>query len=175
MAALVLLIAQFENLATGMFRDIYSRAGEDSRSGVEELFFLDFINSPETDWIFGRGMDGSYLQEVRNEETGEVSDTRSGIETGYLDMVLKGGLVYDLVIILFMFYALRRTFVRENNSEIKYLGVILLTYFIDMYTTNPVNLYSPRSIIFWFIVSVLIQHKKVVESVEQHRDNVLNQ
>lgn len=156
-----LLFSQFSNLSSGLFKNMSNRADEDTRSGVEELFFIDFMNSPESDWIFGRGIDGSYMQIVKDKETGDISDRRSGIETGYLDMMLKGGLIYDLIIILFMFYALKGAFSKQNSLHIKYIAIILLTYFIDLYTTNPVNTFSPRSILFWFIISVLIQNKNM--------------
>lgn len=38
--------------------------------------------------------------------------------------------------------------------------MILCTYFIDLYATNPVCIFSVRSIIFWFIVSLLMQENR---------------
>lgn len=142
-----------------MFHNLSQRATEDTRSGVEELFFEDFDKSPVEDWIFGRGMDGSYYQPVKNELTGEIINYRQGIETGYLTMMLKGGLLYDLVVILMMMVALHGAFRKENDVSIKYIAAILITYFLDMYTTNPVVDYGVRSILFWFIISVLLQDK----------------
>ena len=142
-----------------MFSNMSKRASENTRSGVEELFFLDFAKSPVEDWIWGRGMDGGYYQEVVNEDTGEISDKRQGIETGYLTMMLKGGLAYDVVVVLMMLAALHGVFRKDNDIIIKYISVILITYFLDMYTTNPVVDYGVRSILFWFIISVLLQDK----------------
>ena len=74
-------------------------------------------------------------------------------------MMLKGGLLYDFVVVLLMIVVLCGAFRKENDKAIKYIAVILITYFLDMYTTNPVVDYGVRSILFWFIISVLIQNK----------------
>ena len=158
--AIQVLLLNFQNLAIGTFKNMAGRASEDTRSGVEELFFLDFMNSPIEDWIWGRGLDGAYAQTVVNAETGEISDSRSVIETGYLHMMMKGGILYDLLILLFLITAVRIALKNEDNN-LKYIGVILLTYLIDMYSTNPVCVYSVRSILFWFCISYCIQNQYV--------------
>ena len=154
----LILILKFDNLASGTFKNMASRAKQDTRSGVEELFFADFATSPITDWIFGRGMDGGYYQITKDEKTGEISDNRPVIETGYLNMVLKGGIIYDVVVILMMLLAIKRGFAKKDKIS-SFVSVILLTYFIDLYTTNPVCIFSVRSIIFWFCVSITLSKK----------------
>lgn len=155
----LLVYLNLSKLAAGPFNNLAQRGLEDTRSQVEELFFIDFANSPATDWAFGRGMDGGYYQVTKNQETGELSDNRKGLETGYLTMMLKGGLVYDIVVVWLMIIAVTGAFINKNSIVVKFLAVILATYFLDMYTTNPVVDYGARSIIFWFIISVLIQNK----------------
>ena len=93
-----------------------------------------------------------------HEETGEISDNRQVIETGYLQLMLKGGIIYDVVVILFMLTAVVSGF-KQHNGTIYYITVILMTYFIDLYTTNPVCLFSVRSILFWFCISILLNCK----------------
>lgn len=158
----LMLCLNFESLTSGLFRSMADRVMEDTRSGVEELFFLDFANAPKTDWIFGRGMDGGYYQIMVNEETCEINDNRTAIETGYLNMMLKGGLVYDVVIVLIMLLAIKRGYSRRNRMCL-FLTTILLTYFIDLYTTNPVCAFSVRSILFWFCISVLSNNVPILK------------
>lgn len=153
----LILLLNFDSLASGVFNNMANRANEDTRSGVEELFFMDFSNAPVSDWVFGRGMDGSYYQPMRNEETGEITDYRNGIETGYLNMMLKGGIIYDVVIILIMILAIKRG-LKKRYIVYRYISIILFTYFIDLYTTNPVCTFSVRSILFWLIVSILLNN-----------------
>ena len=156
---LLLLQLNMDNLTSGAFNRMSSRATEDSRSGVEELFFVDFASSPAEDWIFGRGMDGGYYQIVKNEDTGEVSDNRKGIETGYLHLVLKGGLVYAVCIVLVIFNAIGRARRDKNVVVSRYFIMVMLSYLIDLYTTAPICSYMPRTVIFWFVISVMTQSK----------------
>lgn len=156
--ALLILMLNMESLTSGLFSNMAGRLNDDTRSGVEELFFADFATSPVSDWIFGRGMDGGYYQVETNEETGEISDNRKVIETGYLNMILKGGLIYDIILILIMIQALKRGYNARNKTH-SYIATILITYFIDLYTTNPVCTFSVRSILFWFCVNVLLKRK----------------
>ena len=155
---LLILMLNMDSLTSGLFSNIAGRLNENTRSGVEELFFADFATSPTSDWLFGRGMDGGYYQVETNEETGEISDNRQVIETGYLQLMLKGGIIYDVVVILFMLTAVVSGF-KQHNGTIYYITVILMTYFIDLYTTNPVCLFSVRSILFWFCISILLNCK----------------
>ena len=155
---LMIIIYNFDNLSSGIFKNMANRVSEDTRSGVEQFFFLDFMNSPIEDWIFGRGMDGSYAQTVVNLDTGYVQDSRPVIETGYLHMLMKGGITYILLVLYFIFVAVYSA-IKSKNTFIRYVCLILLTYLIDMYTTNPVCNFSVRSIIFWFIISICLQSR----------------
>lgn len=161
----IVLFLNMETLMSGLFKNMAGRMNEDSRSGVEEWFFADFASSPETDWFFGRGMDGGYYQLVTDELTGETTDNRQVIETGYLNMILKGGIVYDIVIVLIMLLAIRRGFAHNERIFI-YMTIILCTYFIDLYTTNPVCTFSVRSILFWFMISILSEKYGQKKSVK---------
>ena len=156
---LLLLQLNMDNLTSGVFNRMSNRATEDTRSGVEELFFVDFASSPAEDWIFGRGMDGGYYQIMKNEDTGEVSDNRKGIETGYLHFVLKGGLVYAVCIVLIILNAIGRARRDKDVVVSRYFIMVMLSYLIDLYTTAPICSYMPRTVIFWFVISVMTQRK----------------
>ena len=165
--ALLILMLNIDSLASGLFNNMAGRLNDNTRSGVEELFFADFATSPSADWIFGRGMDGGYYQIVTNEETGEINDNRKGIETGYLHMILKGGIMYDIVIVLIIFLALKRGY-GKTEHVFSFISTILVTYFIDMYSANPVCSFSVRSILFWFLIGLLSTSKR-------HYINIKNQ
>lgn len=155
---LLFLQVNMDKFTSGLFNRMANRANEDTRSGVEELFFLDFANSPEEDWIFGRGADGGYYQIVKNEETGDVSDSRKGIETGYLQLVLKGGIVYAVCIVLIIFNAILCARKSKDKTIRRYLVMVMLSYLIDLYTTVPIGFFIPRMILFWFAISVMTQN-----------------
>lgn len=148
------LVLNLSNLTSGAFKTMSQRADEDTRSGVTELFFLDYMKAPATDWIFGRGMDGTYYQPTVDEETGEKTDGRGVIETGYLNIMLKGGISYDVVVLCFLLGAIFRSFTRRDGIVSVYIGVFLCTYLIDLYSTSPVIPYSIRSLLFWFCITL---------------------
>lgn len=151
--AIFFIAVNFTDLTSSTFKSITERANEDTRSGVHELFFADFLGSPSTDWIFGRGMGGGYEQTVINEETGDIKYERDLIETGYLNYLLKGGISYLFVLEMILIISIFRSF-KAKSLQMKYIGVILITYLVDQYTTTPIMPYQVRSIIFWFLISL---------------------
>lgn len=157
--ALLLLQLNMENLTSGAFSRMSHRANEDTRSGVEELFFADFATSPPEDFIFGRGMDGGYFQIVKNLDTGEETDNRKGIENGYLHLILKGGLVYAVCVVLIILNAIGCARKDKNTIVSRYFIMVMLSYLIDLYATAPICSYMPRTVIFWFVIGVMTQRK----------------
>lgn len=148
--------AGWESLSSTVFRRVIDRATDDTRSQVEVLFMVDMARAPVRDWIIGRGMDGSYYQLVEDKEENSITYDRKVIETGYLHMILKGGVVYVLLVLAFLFTAFVRG-LRSGLPLLRGLACFLLIYLIDMYMANPVSFFSVRSVIFWLIVSICFQ------------------
>lgn len=149
----------WDTLKGETFKAMSDRVDEDTRSGVEELFWLDFSQASASDWIIGRGMHGGYYQVMKNEDTGEITDNRQVIETGYLFLLLKGGLLYVICIVSLMILSIKRGF-ELNGAENKYITIILCIYVIDFYTTSPLQYFGVRSLLFWFIIGCLLTKKK---------------
>jgi hypothetical protein len=74
------------------FSVLTSRINEDTRSAVEICFYDDMKTE---DWVIGRGMLGQYYCPGVDEATFQNSytDYRNMIETDYLNIILKGGLI----------------------------------------------------------------------------------
>ncbi len=149
----LILLLNLDSLFTGAFRYLDQRGTEDTRSGVETMFIYDFDSSGYQDWLFGRGMNGTYYQVMRDEETGEVETNRSVIETGYLDLVLRGGIIYDLLILLILIPAIFWGLLSKKLLGIS-CGLFLSTYLIDLYTTAPLSTIGVRQVLFWFCISI---------------------
>ena len=156
--AFLFVASNITYLSDTVFNRFSKRMNEDSRSGVEELFLADFATSPTEDWIFGRGIDGGYYQEMRDEDTGEVDTNRLGIETGYLNNVLKGGVFYAAFIVIVMLVCLIRS-IKVKNIYSVYLRWVFLLFFIDLYATVLMGAFSVKSIIFWFCVSIALSRE----------------
>ena len=149
------VISNIDVLADKVFANFAGRMEEDSRSGVEELFLADFATSPTEDWIWGRGLDGGYYQEMRDADTGELNTNRLGIETGYLNNLLKGGVLYSFFIISIMLTCFIRS-IRIKNIYSVYLRWVFLLFFIDLYATVLMGNFGPKAVMFWIYVSIAL-------------------
>lgn len=141
----------WNTLTHDTFRSMNSRLFEDTRSVVEKRFMKDFKRATIEEWLFGRGTEGIYYHPVN--ENGKLIKHRSVVETGYLNLILKSGITYVVVIILLILVGAYRCF-QSTNRYIKYIGFFLLTYVIDLYSANPLIPYSARSTLFWFCISI---------------------
>jgi len=150
------VMAGWQSLSQSVFSRLIDRAKDDTRSRVELLFLVDMSSAPASDWIFGRGMDGAYYQLVENAEENSITYDRKGIETGYLHMILKGGLIYVLLILAFLFTAFIKG-LKSGKTLLQGLACFLPVYLLEMYMTNPVSFFAVRTVIFWLIVSVCFQ------------------
>ena len=119
-------------------------AFEESRGQVLIDFFNDF-NSIQ-DWLIGRGLLGTVSRSILGyEEAGFI-------ENGFLNILLKGGLIYALPFILIMLRASYIGFFRTNNELTKALALIILVHIIMMAYFNLPD-YSPKYILTWIAVS----------------------
>ena len=73
---------------SSLFGFIAQRGEEDTRTDVE-LYFYDDMKTK--DWIMGKGINGEYF--CPNIEEDQLTNYRDLIETGYLQIILKGGLI----------------------------------------------------------------------------------
>lgn len=155
--SITIVVASWGTLSTTLFDRVLYRGIENTRSQVELLFIYDLASSPASDWIIGRGIDGAYEQISQNMETMETQSERDVIETGYLYLILKGGIVYLLLIMIFLFTAFFKG-ISCHKPLFTGLSLFLLIYLLDLYMTNPVSFFSVKTVIFWFIVSLCLQY-----------------
>lgn len=156
--ALLFVAPNIDFISEHVFSRFSSRLGEDTRSGVENLFFLDFSRSPIEDWIWGRGLDGGYYQEMRDPITGELETNRLGIETGYLNNILKGGVLYASFMVIVMLVCLIRS-IKIKNIYSVYLRLVFLMFFVDLYSTVLMGYFGVKSVLFWFCVSIAMSRE----------------
>lgn len=114
----------FTNMADSFFATLMERGVENSRVGVEESFYGDMKST--TDWAFGRGWFGRYYDPL-------FGNWRSAIETGYLALVLRGGLLYLIPYICCLFLTFFNGYFRSNNLFCKSFGLICLMQIISLY------------------------------------------
>lgn len=130
---------------------IAQRGEEDTRTGVELYFYNDMQTK---DWIIGRGMNGEYFCPGIDLDT----DYRSLIETGYLQIILKGGLIRLILYLLIMVPAIILGLFRSKNLLSKASACWILITLISLYPAT-VESFDLQYIIVWVSVGICYSKK----------------
>lgn len=114
----------YSGSADTFFSTLSERGDEDTRSGVEIAFYLDMQDV--NDWIFGRGWFGQYYDYFFRAK-------RFGVETGYLTIILKGGLLYLIPYLLLLGTSFYNGLFRSKNIFCKSFAIICLMKILSLY------------------------------------------
>lgn len=140
---IILLAAIVIPFVLNHFVYIFGRGLEDSRSAVNEAFYADMN---VLDYIFGRGLNGTYYDPLIIFE--DVNFERPGHETGYLNIILHGGLLY---LVPYIFICLKSVYLgvfKSNNTWVKSLAVYILLNTLMLFVGSyPV--FNLRFFILW--------------------------
>ncbi|MCU0473446.1 MAG: hypothetical protein MUC93_08790 [Bacteroidales bacterium] len=140
----------YSSNSNGLFGLITGRIDEDTRTGVEEYFYRDMDFK---DWIIGKGINGQYYCPGIEEQTGNFTVNRSVIETGYLQIVLKGGLVSLGLYILILIPAIFKGLFYSNNLLSKAAAIWILLFIIYLYPTT-INGFIINYLLIWISVGI---------------------
>lgn len=145
----VLMIISFGHLATSTYvfeRGFTQEAFEESRGDVFEGFFMDFYTA--SDWVFGRGIGGTILRAAD-------SGNADFIESGFLILLFKGGLLYLIPTIIILLRASYLGLTRSNNDLVKALASLILIYLVSMYALNWPE-FSTKYVFLWICASACL-------------------
>lgn len=98
-------------------------------------------------FIFGKGIDGGYESESFK------TLSRKGVEVGFLQMLLKSGIVGFAVYFIMVFSAVFKALVKSNSAFMKSLGLLLASYFVMLFIEN-VFAFDLLNITFWLIMGM---------------------
>jgi hypothetical protein len=130
---------------------IAQRGEEDTRTGVEVYFYNDMGTK---DWIMGRGMNGTYYCPGIDDE----KDYRTVIETGYLQIILKGGLIRLILYLLIMVPAVFLGLFSSKNILSKAAAFWIIIDLIALYPAT-VESFDFQYIIVWVSVGICYSKK----------------
>jgi hypothetical protein len=131
-----------------IFSFLAERGGEDTRTGVELYFYDDMKRN---DWIVGKGMNGTYY--CPDVQIDQLTDYRSEIETGYLQLILKGGLINLGLLLLIAIPASVNGIFFSKNILSKAAGIWILLFIINLYPQNAVS-FNLSYILVWISVGI---------------------
>lgn len=141
------------------FHSFKSRVNEDTRTAVEECFYSDM---KMTDWIIGKGINGQYY--CPDIVPDSKSDYRPIIETDYLNIILKGGIIsFSLFLLITVPAAIKGIFYSSNNFS-KAAGFWILMWLMNLYPTTVVS-FTLNYILLW--VAVAICYNKRIRSIPE--------
>lgn len=130
------------------FSTLEDRNTEDTRTGVEVAFRRDF---EPWDWAFGRGIDGKYW--CPNIDIKDTTGYRTMIETDYLNIILKGGILHFGLLLLFMIPAMFNNLFRSKNLLSKASGIWIFLLIVSLYPMNVFN-FDINYILVWSCVCI---------------------
>lgn len=145
----------------GFFEQISERATEDTRTKVENCLYNDFSIK---DWIVGRGFDGKYFCPNIDLDY-EVPGYRSMIETDYLNIILKSGTIYLLLLLLILIPASINGIFYSKNLLSKVAGFWILFWVLNLYPAN-VFAFSMHYLLVW--ISVGICYSKKIRNIPEN-------
>jgi len=160
-----------------MFYKFSKRATSDTR---ETVFLFYFLDMSDTNWIIGKGLNGTYFcpgidkQWSGGEDTGHKDmDERVYIENGFLQLILNGGVVYLILYMMVLVPAIILGLFFSRNLLSKGCAILILLFIIDM---MPFGLptFSFRHFIVWFCVAICFSKEMRLKDDEEI-SNFLNQ
>jgi hypothetical protein len=146
-----------------MMQFLAERGDEDTRTGVEEYFYADMSTA---DMIFGRGINGKYYcPTVENVLDNAGDGMRNNIETGYLNIILKGGLISLVLMAMILVPAVYLGFFKSRNLLAKASAIWILLWILYQYPLIGVA-FSLHYITIWICVGICYSAK-----IRQMSDN----
>jgi hypothetical protein len=136
-----------DSSTTSWFLD---RIGQDTRTLVEEYFFRDL---KPIDWIIGKGISGKYYCPGIAEGVNNITIYRTGIETDYLTIILKGGLISLGLMLLMAIPAIIKGLFHSKNLLSKGAAIWILFYLIELYPA-PVTTFSLNYLLVWICIGI---------------------
>lgn len=151
----------------GMFAFLMARKDEDTRSNVEQSMIADMSRM---EMYVGRGINGEYYcPGVLNALNG--TSYRGMIETGYLQIILKGGKIHLFLYALILIPAVIKGLFYSRNLFAKGAALWILLWMIYLYPVVGTG-FSLYYIIVWLCAGACYS-KRILEMPDRQLQSVL--
>ncbi len=149
---------------SNLFAKAKERGAEDTRSGVEIYYYNDMQFQ---DWVVGRGMSGMVAAPIGIDINSKTPGYRNGIETDYLNIILKGGLISLGLLMLITIPAIIQGLFLSKNLLTKASALWIVLWTISLYPST-VTTFSLNYLLVWVAVGICYS-----KPVRQMPDEVL--
>lgn len=145
---------------SSIFNFLNSRGLEDTRAGVNKTLLAQM-----SDWekIFGKGLNGKYYMPLRQDEF--YDGWRYGCETGFLNIVLKGGYLMAFVYIYLLIIPALQGIFKSKNCFCKGGGLYILWTLIYLYPFGVLDF----NLSFFFVwMWVMLCSRRVIREMSDY-------
>ena len=133
---------------------LMAERGDENTRTVVEVFFENDMEP--TDWIIGKGINGEYF--CPDCEEGQETNYRPYIETGYSQVILKGGIIMLTLYLLITVPAIILGIFYSNNLLSKASGIWIFIQLISLYPAT-VNSFILSFLLIWVSVGICFSKK----------------
>lgn len=120
----------------------------DTRTFIYEEV-LDDLTDTKTIWL-GKGINGRYYSVFFSHSLGD-NENRANPEVGLLSYLLKGGIVYTVIIFLLLFLSVIRTLSTKKNIVVQIFGLLLVQHIFLLFIEN-IPQYTMYNVVIWCII-----------------------
>lgn len=152
MLFLILSISTWYSANSSVFSYIKERGLEDTRSGVDKSL-LSQMDSFEL--VFGKGLNGRYYYPLFEDDY--LNGWRYGTETGFYNIVLKGGYTMVIIYIILLLWPAILGIFKSNNSFCKTIGFYIILSLIELYPFGWLA-FNVKFLIIW--IGVVLCYRK---------------
>lgn len=118
-------------------------------------------------FIFGKGINAGYATDSFE------TFNRTVVEVGFLQILLKSGIVGFLLYMALIVSAIFKALNRSESQFMKYLGVLLLSYVLMLFIENIIG-FNLFNIVVWFVVGMCHSQELRGLNDEEIKDLFLN-
>lgn len=135
-------------------KDLNGEFQNESRNILVNDMINDF-NSHPFDWIWGRGINGSYVTSHLS-----INGRRAWMEYSYYYLILKGGLVYLFLFAYCLIHAVYQGFFKSNNYLSKCLAFMCVALLLNMLSAGAEPRCTTQFVLSWLCFG-LLERKEV--------------
>jgi hypothetical protein len=150
---LIFSLGSYMGIENKLFDYLKDRKGEDTRSELELYYYADMTR---IDWAVGRGMSGliaAPFSDALDNERDLTPGYRTGIETDYLNIILKGGMIGLGLIMMISLPAIILGFFHSKNTLSKAAALWITLWVLDLYPTT-VTTFTLNYLLDWMSIGI---------------------
>ena len=166
LSAIIILCSAIALFFTSSYSSFIRERGlEDSRTAVDVALISQM---DDMELIFGKGLNGRYYFPIWSGEV-ELNPWRYVSETGFYNLVLKGGYLMAILHIIVLLYPALLGVFKSRNNLCKMLGVFIIISLLELYPFGHLT-FNIKFLIIW--TGVLICYNR---SIRQMNDVEIKQ